>query len=50
MADSLPELESQRSKILRQFSQLGDLRPAAAESRRVIAPSRRMRDTNHRCG
>jgi hypothetical protein len=29
MPDSLPELEAERSKILRQFSTLGDLRPGS---------------------
>jgi hypothetical protein len=41
MADSLPELEAQRSKILRQFSQLGDLRPGSicAVARRCGKPT-----------
>ena len=41
MPDSLPELEAQRSKILRQFSQLGDLRPGSicAVARRCGKPT-----------
>jgi hypothetical protein len=41
MSDSLPELEAQRSKILRQFSQLGDLRPGSicAVARRCGKPT-----------
>jgi hypothetical protein len=41
MADSLLELEAQRSKILRQFSQLGDLRPGSicAVARRCGKPT-----------
>ena len=41
MPDSLPELEARRSKILRQFSQPGDLRPGSicAVARRCGKPT-----------
>ena len=41
MPNSLPELEAQRSKILRQFTTLGDLRPGSicAVARRCGKPS-----------
>ncbi|MGI8746487.1 MAG: DUF6788 family protein [Bryobacteraceae bacterium] len=41
MPDSLPELEAQRSKILRQFNTLGDLRPGSicAVARRCGKPT-----------
>jgi hypothetical protein len=41
MPDSLPELEAERSKILRQFTTLGDLRPGSicAVARRCGKPT-----------